>query len=92
MDYNALSWMSGAATHNQRLDAVQRLLSNEAEIPASTISQEDHRDVSALTVRHKAQALHTPHLIGLYLPPYLSQRRDQALAGDNQVLVLLVRT
>ena len=39
MEYGALAWMSGAATHTRRLDAVQscalRLLGEEAEIPAS---------------------------------------------------------
>ena len=66
MEYGALAWMSGAATHNRRLDAVQRralrLLGEEAEIPASMTSLEHRRDVSALTVCHKTQVLRTPHL------------------------------
>ena len=92
MEYGALTWMSGAATHTQRLDAVQRralrLIGDEVEIPASMTSLEHRRDVSALTVCHKTQVLQTPHLTRLCLPPHLAQRATrQALAGDLRVVV-----
>ena len=97
MEYGALAWMSGAATHTRRLDAVQRralrLLGEEAEIPASMTSLEHRRDVSALAVCHKAQVLRTPHLTQLCLPlqPALRTTR-QALAGNQRVVVPLSHT
>ena len=97
MEYGALAWMSGAATHIRRLDAVQRralrLLGDETEIPASMTSLEHRRDVSALTVCHKTQVVHSPHLTQLRLPlqPALRTTR-QALAGNQRVTVPLSHT
>ena len=94
MEYGALAWMSGAATHTRRLDAVQRralrLLGEEAEIPASMTSLEHRRDVSALTVCHKTQVLSTPHLTQLCLPLHPAHRTTrQAQAGHHRVIVPL---
>ena len=78
MEYGALTWMSAATTHTRRLDAVQRralrLLGDGEETPESITSLEHRRDVAALTVCHKTQVLHTPHLHQLRLPPHRAQR------------------
>ena len=94
MEYGALAWMSGAAAHTRRLDAVQRralrLLGEESEIPASMTSLEHRRDVSALTVCHKTQVLRTPHLTQLCLPLHPAHRTTrQAQAGHHRVIVPL---
>ena len=94
MEYGALTWMSGAATHTCRLDAVQRralrLLGEDAEIPLSMTSLEHRRDVSALAVYHKAQVLRTPHLTQLCLPPQPNHRTTrQAEASDSRLMVPL---
>ena len=104
MKYGALIWTFGAAAHTRRLDAVEtsetcsqrralRLLEEEAEIPAGMMSLEDRQDVSALTVCHKTQVLHTPHLTHLYLPPQPVHRTTrQALAENQRVSVPLSHT
>ena len=88
--------MSGATTHTRRLDAVQkcalRLLGEEVKIPAGMTSFEHQRDMSALTVCHKTQVLHTPHLNPLYLPPQPAHRMtQQALAGNQHVALAVSR-
>ena len=62
MKYNALSLMSSAATHLQRLDAVQRRAlrlvgrdGEQQEEQTGVTSLEHQRDVSAPVVHHKAQ-------------------------------------
>ena len=97
MEYGALVWMSGAAIHTRRLDAVQRralrLLAEEAEISAGMTSLQHRRDVSALTACHKTQVLHTLHLIHLYLPPQPAHRTTrQALAGSQRVAMPVSHT
>ena len=97
MEYGALAWVSGAATHTRRLDAVQRralrLLGEEAEIPSSITSLKHRRDVSALTVCHKTQVLRTPHLTQLCLPLHPAHRTTrQAAAGNQRVVVPLSHT
>ncbi|KAK3889544.1 hypothetical protein Pcinc_006453 [Petrolisthes cinctipes] len=78
LEYGALTWMSSAATHLQRLDKVerrvQRLIKNNScpppsqDIPALD-TLEHRRDVAALGVLHKAQVQEVQHLAGLRLPP-----------------------
>ena len=54
---------------------------------------EHRRDVSALTVCHKTQVLHTPNLTHLYLPPKPDHRTTrQALAGNQRIAVPLSHT
>ena len=60
MEYSALTWMSSAATHVQRLDAVQRRAlrlvdRDEHQQPAHVTELEHQCDVSAPVVFHKAQ-------------------------------------
>ena len=69
IEYNALSLMSIAATHLQRLDAVQRHAlwlvgrdGQQQEEQTRVISLDYRRDVSALVVQHKDQVLKVPHL------------------------------
>ena len=97
MEYGALTWMSGAATHTRRLDAVQRralrLLGEETEIPSTVTSLEHRRDVSALAVYHKAQVLQATHLRQLCLPSQPSTRTTrQTEAGCERVVVPLSHT
>ena len=77
MDYDALTWMSSSPTHTIRLHAVQRqafhLLGKDEEIATSITSLEHQRNVTKLTVRHKAWVHHTPHLTRLSLPPHPSE-------------------
>ena len=94
MEYGALSWMSSAATHMRRLDAVQRralrLVENGAELhlSADVTSLEHRRDVSALVVCHKTQVQEVPHLVRLRLPPRAVRRETRAaLASDELVEV-----
>ena len=91
MEYGALTWMSSAASHTRRLDAVQRralrLLGDDEEIAGSVTSLEHRRDVAALTVCHKTQVLHTPHLTRLYLPPHHAQRATRQAAAGRRLTV-----
>ncbi|XP_063854308.1 uncharacterized protein LOC135096605 [Scylla paramamosain] len=68
MEYGALSWMSSATTHMQRLEAVQR---RALHLAATDEDQQHHapvtsfghrRDVSALVVCHKTQVQRVPYL------------------------------
>ena len=91
MEYGALTWMSSAVTHTRRLDAVQRralrLLGDDEEITGSVTSLEHRRDVAALTVCHKTQVLHVPHLARLYSPPHHSQRATRQAAAGRRLTV-----
>ena len=76
MEYSTLSWMSNAATHLQRLNAVQRRAlpligrDGQQQEEQTGVTLLEHRwDVSALVVQHKAQVLEVPHLNPLRLPP-----------------------
>ena len=90
MEYGALSWMSSAATHMQRLDAVQRrallLVGHTEEQPvlASVTSLEHRRDVSALVVCHKAQVQEVPHLGRLRFPLRAFQRETRTALSSNE--------
>ena len=76
MEYDGLKWMSNAATHLRRLDAMQRRAlrlvdSDGHQHPTHTTSLEYRRDVSVLAVFHKIQVQEVPHLSWLRLlhPP-----------------------
>ena len=93
MEYGALSWMSSAATHMQRLDAVQRralrLVATEEEQqqhPAPVTSLEHRRDVSALVVCHKSQVQRVSHLDPLRLLPHTVQRCTRAVASSDELV------
>ena len=78
--------MSSAATHMQRLDAVQRRalrLAGTSDTTANVTSLEHRRDVSAVVVCHKAQIQGTPHLSRLRLPPRSAQRCTRATVSSN---------
>ncbi|MPC51428.1 putative protein in type-1 retrotransposable element R1DM [Portunus trituberculatus] len=83
MEYGALSWMSSAAVHMQRLDDVQRqtlrLVTTEEEEqhPAPLTSLEHRRDVSALVVSH---------LIPLRLQPHTAQRCTRDAARSDELV------
>ncbi len=92
LEYGALSWMSGAATHMQKLDAVQRralrlVATEDDQQPPSPVTSLDHRrDVSQLVVCHKAQVQGVPHLIPLRPSPRAVQRHTRtALCSDEMV-------
>ena len=96
MEYGALSWMSSAATHTRRLDAVQRRalrlletdLETDVETELNVTSLEHRRDVSVLVVCHKAQVEEVAHLSQLCLPPRAAPRSTrQAEAGNQSVEV-----
>ncbi|XP_045131414.1 uncharacterized protein LOC123516248 [Portunus trituberculatus] len=88
MEYGALSWMSSAAVHMQRLDAVQRralrLVTTEEEEqhPAPLTS----RDVSVLVVCHKTQVQRVSHLNPLRLQPHTAQRCTKDAARSDEVV------
>ena len=90
MDYGALSWMSSAATHMQRLDAVQqralRLVATDEDQqqPATVTSLKHSRDVSALVVCHKAQVQGDSHLDPLKLLPRTVQRCTRGVANNDE--------
>lgn len=93
MEYGALSWMSSAAAHMKRLDAVQRralrLGANEEgqQQQAPETSLQHRRDVSALVVCHKAQVQMVPHLEPLRLLPHTTQRNTRAASNCERVTV-----
>ncbi|KAG0711533.1 hypothetical protein GWK47_020438 [Chionoecetes opilio] len=89
--------MSSAATHLQRLDAVQRcalrlvgLEEDQQSCPGVT-SLEHRRDVSALVVCHKAQVQEVPHLSSLRIPPRAVQRWSRTTPLSD-VLVKVARS
>ncbi|XP_045118199.1 uncharacterized protein LOC123508528 [Portunus trituberculatus] len=92
MEYGALSWMSSAAVHMQRLDAVQRralrLVTTEEEEqhPAPLTSLEHRRDVSALVVCHKTQVQRVSHLNPLRLQPHTAQRCTRDAARSDELV------
>ena len=90
MEYGALSWMSSAATHMQRLDAVQRralrlvATDEDQQQPATVTSLEHRRDVSALVVCHKTQVQGISHLDPLKLLPHTVQRCTRGVANNDE--------
>ncbi|XP_063854385.1 uncharacterized protein LOC135096635 [Scylla paramamosain] len=92
MEYGALSWMSSAATHMQRLDAVQRralrlvATDEDQQHPPPVTSLEHRRDVSALVVCHKTQVQRVPHLDPLRLLPHTVQRCTRAAASSDELV------
>ncbi|MPC60865.1 hypothetical protein E2C01_054924 [Portunus trituberculatus] len=98
MEYSALSWISSAATHLQRLDAVQpralRLLERDRqqqEEQTGVTSLGHRRNVSALVVQHKDQVLEVPHLSVLRLPPR-GVRRETRTTTSSDMLVQVPRS
>ena len=96
VEYGALTWMSSAATHMWRLDAVQKralrlVITDEYQQPAHVTSLEYRRDVSALMVCHKAQMQRVSHLDGLRLPHRPVQRYTRT-ATTSYKLVKLPRS
>jgi len=91
-EYGALSWMSSAATHMQRLDAVQRralrlvATDEDQQHPAPVTSLEHRRDVSALVVCHKTQVQRVSHLDPLRLLPHTVQRCTRAAASSDELV------
>ena len=97
LEYGCLSWMSSAATHMQRLDAVQRRAlrlagyeerqeDQRSTIPVTTL--EHRRDVAAIVVCHKAQVQRIPHLQRLGLPTRAAQRHTRAALSSEQLVVV----
>ncbi|MES1923247.1 hypothetical protein MHBO_004792 [Bonamia ostreae] len=81
--------MSSAATHMQRLDAVQRralrlVVTDEDQQPAPVTSLEHRRDVSALVVCHKTQVQRVSHLDPLKLLPRTVQRCTRTAASSDE--------
>ena len=92
LEYGALTFMSSAATHMRRLDAVQRralrLVENGAEqhLSAGVTSLEHRRDVSALVVCHKTQVQEVPHLARLRLPRRTVRRETRAAHASDELV------
>ncbi|MPC91667.1 RNA-directed DNA polymerase from mobile element jockey [Portunus trituberculatus] len=95
MEYGALSWMLSAATHLQRLDAVQHCVLRLVGIAAQQQQQEEQtevtslehrRDVLALVVQHKARVLEVPHLSSLRLPARAVQRESRATTSSDMLV------
>ncbi|MPC71315.1 hypothetical protein E2C01_065589 [Portunus trituberculatus] len=95
MEYGALSWMSSAATHLQRLDTVQRRALRLVGMATQQQQQEEqtgvtlleHRqDVSALVVQHKARMSEVPHLSSLRLPARAVQRESRATTSSDMLV------
>ena len=92
MEYGALTWMSSAATHMQRLDAVQRralrlVASGENQQHAAPVTSLEHRrDVSALVVCHKTQVQRVSHLDPLRLLPHTVQRYTRGTASSDDLV------
>ena len=93
LEYGALSWMSSAATHMQRLDAVERRALRLAEagdhleeqLPSPPVTSLEHRrDVGALVVCHKTQVQRVSHLGRLRLPPRTTQRCTRTTSLSDQ--------
>lgn len=89
LEYSSLAWMSSPRTHLTILDKVQRRaekLISSANHEESTIcldTLEHRRRVASVTVMHKAQVQHVPHLDRLRLPWRQSQRSTRtALSSD----------
>ena len=96
LEYAALSWMSGAATHTKRLDSIQRRALRLVEAadplpaqpePGSPIDSLEHRrDVAALVVFHKAHVQRVPHLAGLRLPPSATTRSTRTVLSSGDAV------
>lgn len=95
LEYGALSWMSSAATHMQRLDAVQRRAlrlvepqgqQDNRQQPVPITSLEHRRDVAALVVCHKAQVQQVPHLCRLGLTSHRTHRTTRAALSSEQLV------
>ena len=90
LEYGALTWMSSASTHLQRLDKVERrakrLLEDNHQPPDATPldTLEHRRDVAALTVFHKAQVQGVPHLARLRLPPREAARDTRTVLSSHE--------
>ena len=84
--------MSSAATHMQRLDAVQRralrlvATDEDQQRPAPVTSLEHRRDVSALVVCHKTQVQRVSHLNSLRLLPHTVRRCTRAVANSDELV------
>ncbi|MPC82753.1 hypothetical protein E2C01_077435 [Portunus trituberculatus] len=77
--------MSSAATHLQRLDAVQqRALRLEEQTGVTWL--EHRRNVSVLVVQHKTRVLEVSHLNSLRLPS-LAVRRETKTTTSSDMLV-----
>ena len=92
MEYGALSWMSSATIHMQRLDAVQRralrlvATDEDQQHQAQVTSLEHRRDVSALVVCHKAQVQRVSHLDPLRLLPHAVRRCTRVATSSDELV------
>ena len=99
LEYASLVWISSARSHLHLFYKVQRraerLISStgQQEATRNLDTLEHRRRVAAITVLHKAQIQHVPHLEGLRMPWRQSQRSTRSvLASDCQVEVPRSRT
>ena len=99
MEYSPLAWMSSPPTHLNLLDKVQRraekLITSayHGERNTSLDTLDHRRRVASLTVLHKAQVQHEPHLEGLRIPWRHPQRSTRsALSSNCQVDIPQSRT
>ena len=90
LEYAPLTWMSCPRSHLSLLDKVQRraerLITSvcqrgEAVTVLDTLKH--RRQVASLTVFHKAQILHTPHLTDLRLPWRQSIRNTRSVLANS---------
>lgn len=94
MEDSALSWMSSAATHLQRLDAMQRralqlvgMNTKQQQEEHTGVTLLEHRqDVLTLVVQHKARVLEVPHLSSLMLPTQAVLRESRVTTSSDMLV------
>lgn len=94
LEYSALTWMSSAPTHLNKLDKIQRRvlrLAQNPNQPRHVDLLEHRRDVAALTVLHKSQVQQVPHLASLRLPSRTVLRGTRTVP-HQQLLVEVPRS